>query len=77
MAAEKSLPVQLYGTSSLCFDKDDFMKVGGGGVTLNLIYSVYLDITDLVTIYILGYQFLGLLSLLGYVLYYLGIYRLT
>ncbi|XP_069939964.1 conserved oligomeric Golgi complex subunit 2 isoform X1 [Cherax quadricarinatus] len=26
MAAEKSLPVQLYGTSSLCFDKDDFMK---------------------------------------------------
>ncbi|KAK4311017.1 hypothetical protein Pmani_017456 [Petrolisthes manimaculis] len=23
---EKSLPVQLYGTSSLCFDKDDFMK---------------------------------------------------
>ncbi|KAG7170065.1 Conserved oligomeric Golgi complex subunit 2-like [Homarus americanus] len=26
MAAEKNLPVQLYGTSSLCFDKDDFMK---------------------------------------------------
>ncbi|KAK8385088.1 hypothetical protein O3P69_012114 [Scylla paramamosain] len=26
MASEKILPVQLYGTSSLCFDKDDFMK---------------------------------------------------
>ncbi|MPC68836.1 hypothetical protein E2C01_063047 [Portunus trituberculatus] len=29
MASEKILPVQLYGTSSLCFDKDDFMKVRG------------------------------------------------
>lgn len=26
MANEKGLPVQLYGTSSLCFDKDEFMK---------------------------------------------------
>ncbi|XP_071513225.1 conserved oligomeric Golgi complex subunit 2 [Panulirus ornatus] len=28
MTSEKSLPVQLYGTSSLCFEKEDFMKDG-------------------------------------------------
>merc|ERR1739838_1032103 len=26
MSFENTLPVQLYGTSALCFDKDDFMK---------------------------------------------------
>ncbi|CAL4178506.1 unnamed protein product, partial [Meganyctiphanes norvegica] len=26
MSSENALPIQLYGTSSLCFDKDDFMK---------------------------------------------------